>query len=195
MSRRSRKPLALTVAAIALTAAAVGAGVLIHRPQQPAPAPAPLAASLTSVDTTMLVVRRDPFCGDVSAADAAAALGGPVRSATAYAPGQQARLGSAEDVADEHGCQWTAAHGASAAAWVFAPPVTPAWARQVAADRPAGCRAIHAPAYGEPTSAYSCDGAITLSGLFGDAWLSCRLDTHDVALAGRWCLAVARAAN
>jgi len=184
------------LASIVITAIVVGIGVLAHRPHaQPAPTATPLATALSSVDTTTLVVRRQPFCGDVSTADAAAALGGPVHSATGYAAGQRAQLGSVNDVADEHGCRWVGGHGATASAWVFAPPITPAWAQQLAADRPSGCREIEAPAYGRPTSTYSCDGAITMRGLFGDAWLSCRLDTHDVALAGRWCLAVARAAG
>lgn len=186
----------MAVIAVVVTAAAVVAGVLLTRsPNTPAPPAAPLSTPLSAVDTTTLVVRRESFCGNVSAADLAAALGGPAHASTSYAPGQRAQLGGTQDVADEHGCRWTGPHGAHAAAWVFAPPVTPQWAQQLAADRPAGCRPIQAPAYGRPTSAYSCGGAITLSGLFGDAWLSCQLHTDDRDLVGRWCVAVARAAG
>ena len=50
-------------------------------------------------------------------------------------------------------------------------------------------------AYGSPTSALTCGDGIMLRGLFGDAWLTCELPSTDVDLAGRWCLAVARAAG
>jgi hypothetical protein len=97
-----------------------------------------------------------------------------------------------------------------ARAWVFAPPVTPDEARALAAAaaRERGCRALpDAPAFGSPTAAIACTGGgdqrVSFRGLFGDAWLACSLsaptsERDQDALAdraGRWCVAVARAAS
>jgi hypothetical protein len=190
----------LTIA-VALTAIVVAAGVVAHRPARPATAPPlTLGAPLASVDTTVLSVSRAPFCRRVPRADLVAALGGPLRSASAYSPGQTATVAhGVRDVADEYSCTW---HGASTTArgWVFAPPVARSWARTLAVV-PRGCRTVAAGRYGKPSLAFSCGRTTTLAGLFGDAWLSCSLTattgqaTPAAARVGRWCVAVARAAH
>jgi len=182
---------------VVVTALAVGIGVLTTTPPRPAPVD-PLAARLTAADTTAMTVRRVPFCGEVDDATAAAALGGPVTARTAWQPGDRVAVsGRVKDIADEYGCSWATASGARARAWVFAPPVTPERAAELATAKPtAGCTpASRMPAYGAPTSALTCGDRTVVRGLFGDAWLTCELTSHDLDLVGRWCLAVARAAG
>lgn len=194
-------PLRLLTVAVVLTAALIGVGTYLRTPHSstaPAPTPAatrPLADALSSVDTTTLAVQRAPFCDRLAPADLAAALGGPVQHATSYSAGDKATVGdNVTDVVDEYGCRWSAAD-AEARAWVFAASVTTAWADELAAEVPHGCQALHGVRYGAPTSALRCDGLVRLRGLFGDAWLTCQLQTRNVDLAGRFCLAVARAAE
>ena len=97
-----------------------------------------------------------------------------------------------------------------ARAWLFAPPVTPARARDLikAAGAAKGCRPEpQDPGFGQQSVAVVCDkgGTTTASyrGLFGDAWLSCSVavatgSVDQPALldrTGRWCVQVAEAAS
>jgi len=187
--------------AVVLTVACVVLGVALTTPTHHADAH-PLTERLTSVDTTTLTVRRTAFCADLPAATAAAALGGPART-TSWRPGQRMQVGDKlTDVVDEYGCSWATASGAMARAWVFAPPVTSARADKLAHQKPTGCTpltpapaAADEPVFGRPSSALTCGDSTLLRGLFGDAWLSCELASHDLDLVGRWCVAVARAAG
>jgi hypothetical protein len=194
----------LTVVATLLTAL-VGAGCSGPADSGPEPTAAPsetvdAGTPLADVDTTSLVVARAPFCDAVDPAAVARALGEEPAEGSAYRSGQRIRL--SDDVADvvhEFGCRWTAGD-AVAEAWVFVPPVT----QQRAADLVrTGCRGVRDPAFGEPSTACrnQADGVATYTfrGLFGDAWLSCRLtvgsgpeETRDRA--DRWCAAVATGA-
>ena len=95
---------------------------------------------------------------------------------SAYRSGQRIRI--SDDVADvvhEFGCRWTAGDG-TAEAWVFVPPVTRERAAGLVRD---GCRGVDGPAFGDPSVACRTEAAgsetFTFRGLFGDAWLSCRL--------------------
>lgn len=206
MARPLRFPTIAVVISLALTAAVVAAGTFLRTPHHDDSAPAsgpatptatptatPLAEPLTAVDTTTLTVQRAPFCDRMATADLATALGGPVQHAASYQPGGRAAAGGHGDVGDEYGCSWRSGHR-TAQAWVFAPPVTPGWARQLAGTTPAGCHAVPDLTYGAPSTALRCGRTIRLAGLFGDAWLTCTLATTDADLAGRFCLAVARAA-
>ena len=190
-------------AATLVTAVGVGAGVILHSPDKTAPT-AHATTTLAQVDTTTMVVARRPFCDGIAAADVTAALGGEATDASSYSDGDKASLtspeGTVDDVAQEFGCTWTGT-GTAARAWVFAPPVTPGWAGQLAAQVPKGCTRKPGPAYGRPSVALSCGPArtgagtgagtragasaaasgapgattVSLRGLFGDAWLSCEL--------------------
>jgi len=203
----SAKTVVLAAAAL-VTAVAVGGGILLHSHDDshddPTPAARP-ATTLNDVDTTKLAVVRAPFCDRIEEADLEAALGGRVATTSSYGDGDSASLTrSVKDVAQEYSCTWTGA-GASARAWVFAPPVTTAWARQLASRVPHGCAKRSGPAYGAPTLAYTCTArhrtTASFRGLFGDAWLSCDLSGRRgeppadvVKRADRWCLVVADAA-
>ena len=167
----------------------------------PEPTTAPSVAldegtPLADVDTTSLVVARAPFCGAVDPAAVARALGEEPAEGSAYRSGQRIKL--SDDVADvvhEFGCRWTAGDGV-AEAWVFVPPVT----RERAADLVrTGCRGVQDPAFGEPSTVCrtQTDGIATYTfrGLFGDAWLTCRLvvgagQQETLDRADRWCAAV-----
>lgn len=191
----SRTLLSVALAAAVLTALVVGVGVLHRSPPPKAPVD-PLATPLSAVDTTRLTVRRASLCTRIGERTAAAALGGPVTTRASYRPGQSVAVTpGTTDVVDEYGCSWGSASGATARFWVFGPPVTPAQAQRLTTQVPAGCAVTKAPAYGASSSALTCAGSVLLRGLFGDAWLSCELTTTSVGRAGRWCLAVARAAG
>lgn len=203
--------LRLLIAAVVVTAAGVGLGVWLQHPSGGSTRPSASHAShatatLTDVDTTTMLVRRQAFCDRVDTAEVTRALGGAATGTSSYGDGDSARLGNITDVAQEYGCAWTGPRGSSAHAWVFAPPVTRAWAQQLAASIPSGCVRRPGPAYGNPTTAYSCTTShqttVSLRGLFGDAWLSCDLTgarreaaAQVAARADRWCLVTAVAAG
>ena len=195
----------LTVVATLLTAL-VGAGCSGPADSGPEPTAAPsetvdAGTPLADVDTTSLVVARAPFCDAVDPAAVARALGEEPAEGSAYRSGQRIKL--SDDVADvvhEFGCRWTAGDGV-AEAWVFVPPIT----RERAADLVrTGCRGVQDPAFGEPSTICrtQADGVTTYTfrGLFGDAWLTCRLvvgagQEETLDRAGRWCAAVATGAS
>jgi len=175
----------------------------------PSRTPAPREAvdsgtPLADVDTTALVVPRAPFCDRVDPAAVERALGRAAGDLSAYRSGQRIKI--SDDVADvvhEFGCRWDAG-GAAAEAWVFAPPVTRDRAAGLVREVREGGGCADQPAFGAPSVTCRSQAAghvtFTVRGLFGDAWLSCRLTldaadheaTHDRA--GRWCAAVATGA-
>lgn len=205
MPAARRSPLLL---AAALPLLAAGLTACDGGGPQGQPSATPSSTPLTAVDTTGLTVPRSAFCDRVAPADAQRALGVEVASSTAYDNGEQAQLTPrVHDVAHEFGCSWTAADGTRARAWVFAPPVTLARARELRREAAGpGCHVLpKASAFGAPSVAVQCrepDHRVrtTFSGLFGDAWLSCELEVAGPARpglvdrSGRWCVTVVRAA-
>jgi hypothetical protein len=205
-------PKAVLVLLIALVAtAAAVVGVLLNRsPDEPDhDEPAYVSIPLTDYDTAGVAVTRNTFCEAVPDEAVAEALGTKPESATSYANGDRAQVGvGLRDVAHEFGCGW-AAQGATVRAWVFAPPVTPHSARELARAARAedACEPIaDAPDFGKPSAALVCDGGkrpmASYRGLFGDAWLVCTVTAEaGVARAeltdrvGRWCVAVVEAAR
>jgi len=196
-----------TLAVVAtLLIALLGAGCSGSADSGPEPTAAPSEAvdegtPLADVDTTSLVVARAPFCDAVDPAAVARALGEEPAEGSAYRSGQRIKLsGDVADVVHEFGCRWTAGDGV-AEAWVFVPPIT----RERAADLVrTGCRGVQDPAFGEPSTICrtQADGVTTYTfrGLFGDAWLTCRLvvgagQEETLDRAGRWCAAVATGAS
>lgn len=204
--RRPRVARATLAVVATLLIALLGAGCSGSADSGPEPTAAPSEAvdegtPLADVDTTSLVVARAPFCDAVDPAAVARALGEEPAEGSAYRSGQRIKL--SDDVADvvhEFGCRWTAGDGV-AEAWVFVPPIT----RERAADLVrTGCRGVQDPAFGEPSTICrtQADGVTTFTfrGLFGDAWLTCRLvvgagQEETLDRAGRWCAAVATGAS
>jgi hypothetical protein len=179
--------------------------------EQPEPAP-PTASStpLDEVATDTIAVAREEFCARVAPAAVEDVLGAAPADADAWANGERAELAPGlTDVAHEYGCRWDA-DGTTARAWVFAPPVTPreATALRRAAVEARGCEPVRdAPHFGSPGVAVRCSGgsgeATAFHGLFGDAWLSCSVETtragsgppdETLDRAARWCATVLQAA-
>ena len=208
--RRPRVARATLAVVATLLIALLGAGCSGSADSGPEPTAAPSEAvdegtPLADVDTTSLVVARAPFCDAVDPAAVARALGEEPAEGSAYRSGQRIKLsdgtrGGVADVVHEFGCRWTAGDGV-AEAWVFVPPIT----RERAADLVrSGCRGVQDPAFGEPSTICrtQADGVTTYTfrGLFGDAWLTCRLvvgagQEETLDRAGRWCAAVATGAS
>ncbi|WP_182524039.1 hypothetical protein [Nocardioides dongkuii] len=204
------------VGAAAATALVVAVGTLGSGPAAEddaaaPPAPVPTSTPLAELDTDALAVRRAGFCAAVAPERVAEALGAEPSRAAAYDDGDRVALGAGvTDVAHEHGCAWTAADGTVARGWVFAPPVTPGQARELARDalRADGCaRLPDAASFGTPSAGVLCEAGrsreAAYGGLWGDAWLSCSLrvpassDTTPGRLAdrtSRWCASVLVAA-
>ncbi len=194
-----------------LTLVPVAIGVAVSgeaEPEEREPA-AYEGTALEDFDTSAAVVQRAPFCDLVPAEALDAALGGEAE-VTSYDNGESSAALPAGDVAHEYGCLFTPTGGGSEAearAWVFAPPVTAAWAGDLVASTPTKRCAAQpgAPAYGTPSVAVLCtrgdNATVSYRGLFGDAWLACSLtlpvgipEAELVARAGTWCVAVAEAA-
>ncbi|MBM9460844.1 hypothetical protein JK386_13125 [Nocardioides sp. zg-536] len=207
---------ALLLAAL-LTLVPVGIGVAVSGPGEPESQVPPYASTdLADFDTTTAVVRRAPFCERVARAAVEEALGEGAELTASYGNGETADAVPGGDVAHEYGCTFAATPAStpadgvagSASAWVFVPPVTVQRATELVAAKPAaGCTVLpDSPAYGTPSVAQLCqtktDRTVTHRGLFGDAWLTCRLtlpmqvaQDELIERAGRWCVAVAQAAS
>ena len=203
-------PRALAVVAGALALALLGAGCTSDEPPAKAPAPPPATGTpLADVATGRLAIARQPFCDGLDPAAVERALAGPVRAQRGYASGERTKVtDDLTEVVHEHGCVFHGPAGASARAWVFAPPVTRGFAADLvtAARSTKGCGVdAAAPAFGRPSLALRCrdgrDVAASWRGLFGDAWLVCEViargedDEVVVDRASRWCAEVVRAAG
>lgn len=193
----------LVAAVIAVTVVVITVGLRGGGDSEAPKAKRPLSTKLSDLDTTRMTIERASFCSKVPAADVTEALGGKPTDTSSYTSGDKAPLTpKVEDIANEHACGWQGPGGASVAAWVFAPPVTPAMAKQIAADVPKGCRSVRTAEFGDPSSAVRCGQTVTVRGLFGDAWLSCsltgRAKEQPAAIldrAQRWCATVATSAS
>jgi hypothetical protein len=214
-----RRPVVSLVAAVVVTGAIVGGGVLTRgdggqgepsgAPSTTSPSTAPFSTTpLTAFDTSAMSVRRAAFCDRIDPRQVSAALGGAPDSQRSWSDGDRVALAGADkDVVHEFGCEYVAADGTTARAWVFAPPVTAARAQQLvtSASQAKGCNATAQPAFGHPSVGLTCTARHGVSasyrGLFGDAWLTCEVDATAGSdprkladRAGRWCVGVVRAA-
>lgn len=204
-----RLPGLLLLLAVVVTGSLVTAGVATGDDQPAETAPKVVSTPLADYDTTTVTVPRAAFCAAVPAGNVEEALDGPAASDRTWVNGDPAPLtDSIQDVAHEYGCAWVSQVGATARAWVFAPPVDPVRAATLVrmASRPKRCDKVPGPAYGDPSVALICsgDGQVEASyrGLFGDAWLTCTVTVPAAGVdrpalqdrAGRWCVAVANAA-
>ena len=138
----------------------------------------------------------------------ATALDGEVTAREGYTDGDRVEVApGVTDVAHETSCRF-ATEEAQAQVWVFTAPVSTAGARDLVRHRrrEPGCTFPElSTGFGAPGVASLCTDtdrdrsvSATLSGLFGDAWLSCRLSQQGapipdavLARADRWCVHVA----
>ncbi len=205
MSPVRRPRVARVTVAVAMLLLATGCSGSTSSSPEPTAAPSEAVdegTPLGEVDTAALVVAREPFCDRVDAGAVARALGEEPADVSAYRSGQRIRI--SDDIADvvhEFGCRWTSGDG-TAEAWVFVPPIT---RKRAAALVRNGCRGVDGPPFGDPSVACRSESvgseSFTFRGLFGDAWLSCRLTLGTASQeemeerAGRWCAAVATGAS
>jgi pyruvate/2-oxoglutarate dehydrogenase complex dihydrolipoamide acyltransferase (E2) component len=208
-----RRAVVLVVAAAVATVAVVVGGVLTlggseDDPADPTEAPF-TTTPLADYDTSTAVVARGPFCEALDDRQVEAALDAAPASSTSWQNGDKVEVSpGVRDVTHEFGCQYAAADGTVAHAWVFAPPVEATQAQRLvtSAGKGPGCVAADGPPFGSPALALTCtteDGVQRASyrGLFGDSWLVCEVvrpagATWDpVDRAGRWCVGVLQAAS
>jgi hypothetical protein len=209
--RRSARTSLLLVLVLAVTTGVVYAGIGNRSSDEPAaskPSPTTSTSPSSSVDLSRLPIERGEFCDLLGGRDVEDALGAPVSEASHYRSGDRVTLApGVTDVAHEYDCTYEAADGAEARVWVFAEPVTATVGRSIVRDarRERGCsERPHAPTFGTPSIGTLCrtskpaSRSVTLRGLFGDAWLSCRLSTPGASgatetahRADQWCVRVA----
>ncbi len=193
----------------------LGAGVcllvLAGCGRQAATAPQPAPTPLANLNTARMQLPRIDFCKLVPDAAVREALGGPTDDARAYGNGDEESVGAAggKDVLHELGCVWHTASGSTVRTWVFARPVTPAFAKSVitASNKSTGCEAVSGPTFGDPSYTQQCELAdgtrrVRHAGLFGQTWLTCEVTAPgDTALsdvrsrADAWSVAVANTLN
>src|SRR4051794_17973084 len=94
---------------------------------QPASTPSPVPTSIAGLDSTTMRVVRVAFCDLVPKTAVRAALGAGPTPARSWRNGDPVRE-AGNELGHEFGCAWSGAHRRVARAWVFARPVTPAYA-------------------------------------------------------------------
>jgi hypothetical protein len=170
------------------------------------PRPTPSPTPIGKLDAGSVRLVRAEFCDRLPAATVEAALGGKPTGKQSWGNGDPVpnAAGDSGDVGHELGCAWTGATGATARAWVFARPVTTAFATSVAGQAVGeqGCTAAQTPGFGSPSVLQTCTlpgntQRVRRAGLFGDTWLTCELSGAAADLekrTDRWCAAVVSAA-
>jgi hypothetical protein len=160
------------------------------------------------VDLSRLPIERRAFCDQLDGGAVETALGAPVSRTRHYGSGDRVALAPGlTDVSHEYDCTYEAASGAEARVWVFAEPVTATVGRSIVREArdEQGCAVRPSPPrFGTPSIGTLCRTtgpaarSVTLRGLFGDAWLSCRLSTRGATgavetaqRADQWCVRVA----
>lgn len=146
---------------------------------------------------------RTDFCSQIPMSAVKTALDGTSVYDETWEPGTDAEvMGGAHDPGSEWGCEWTAKDGTTVTAWLFASPVSSQDAARLVKKARGGCEEQKVARHGRPSVTVQCindDDTVTRSqALFGDAWLSCSLQTPGILTrldrAGDWCAAVRQAA-
>jgi len=175
-----------------------------------APRPTTSPTPIGKLDAASVRLVRADFCDRVPASAVGAALGGKATTDDSWGNGDPvpASAGGNGEVGHEIGCSWTGADGAAARAWMFARPVTAAFATTLVrqAAKQAGCTTETSPTFGSPALLQTCTagppngvGRVRRAGLFTDTWLTCDVSgtsAPDLAKrTDRWCAAVVAAAR
>jgi len=172
----------------------------------PAAAPSATPTAIKQLHASQMRVVRVAFCDLVPRTTIRAALAGPRTSARSWHNGDPVP-GAGSELGHEFGCAWTGPHGRSARAWVFARPVSAAFARTLvsSARRQPGCTAVESSGFGKPSVVQTCRPKhaplrIRRAGLFGDTWLTCEVSGNGTPATLRkrtdaWCVRVATALN
>lgn len=186
------------------------AGAGVGDPESPETKSAPTAdeESPTPVDLDLsnLPVRRTLDCSVLDGDLVREALGAPVALRRGYVSGDRVEVTPAvTDVVAEDGCLFRSPR-ADARVWVFSAPVGTAYAQTLVREARGAPGCASRPdetGFGDPTLTDVCTTeqprtvTATLRGLFGDAWLTCRLSVQEapedevLGRAQRWCTEVA----
>jgi hypothetical protein len=160
--------------------------------------------SISQLRSSEMRVVRVAFCDLVPKAAVRAALAAAPTRARSWRNGDRVSEAGGE-IGHEFGCAWYGPHGRVARAWVFARPVTAAFARTLVrrAGQDHGCTAASTSRFGKPALVQTCVRAgsarrVRRAGLFGASWLSCETSGPGPARALRtradaWCVSVATA--
>lgn len=168
--------------------------------------PAESPSTTIEVDLSNLPIERTLDCSVLDGDAVREALGAPVTLRQSYVSGDRVEVSpGVTDVVAEDACVFHSPR-AEARVWVFSAPVGTAYARALVREARRAPECMPRPdetGFGDPTLTDVCTGddpagsTATLRGLFGDAWLSCRLSSEDepaVVVLGRaqaWCTEVA----
>ena len=159
---------------------------------------------ITRLDSASMKVVRVAFCDLVPKAAVRRALAAAPTGSTSWRNGDPLKDAGGE-VGHEFGCAWRGSRGQAARAWVFARPVSPAFARTLVrlAATERGCRSGAGPGFGDPALVQDCvrpggTRRVRHAGLFGDTWLSCEVSGRSakpalLRRADAWCVSVASA--
>ena len=208
-----RVPRAVAALCCGLLLSGLLAGCSGNEAAAPPPPPTPIA----KLNTASMAIGRVPFCDLIGKDAVNDALGGSTKKKAKkkewgngdiieIAP--ETAAGEQKDVVHEFGCSFTRGETV-AEAWIYARPVTPAFAKGIVALTKPGCVKTPGPAFGSPHLARQCglpNGLFSArhAGLFGQTWLTCQLTgpapTPGQASAvgqraGAWCVQVANAVN
>lgn len=174
----------------------------------PTSSPSPEPTPIERLNTDAIRIPRIDFCSFIAKDDVRDALAvdkATKLEAEAWTNGDKAPVtAQVQDVIAEHLCQWTADESV-VRAWVFAPPVTPKFARQVVAAqrRTEKCRVEPGSTFGKPSVHQICNTTtrrVRREGLFTDTWLGCEV-SGSASLAelrrraDRWCSSVVTTLN
>ena len=210
-------------AAAALLAAALAGGALAGCSSEAAPTASRASAAPTPIgqlNTSAMELARIEFCSLLPSSAVRTALEGRRGEGQRWRSGQEVAVapGAADatyspgstgtDVVHENGCRWTSGDY-SAAAWLFADPVSEQQARTLIrkAGQEQGCTTSRGPDFGQPSQRQTCtltDGSrrARFTGLFDDTWLTCEVQAPSSttaadlrARAAAWCVQVANATN
>lgn len=206
-----------------MLAAGLAVGVLAGCSDDAPPA-AKAAAAPTPIgrlNTASMDLARIEFCSLLPRSAVREALDGRSGEGQRWRSGQEVAVtgdaardasgtsGSASsDVVHENGCRWSK-DGYSAAAWLFAEPVTSTQASTLTrrAKQQQGCTAKPGPGFGSPSQVQTCElddssRRVRFTGLFDDTWLTCEVQAPAGTTpaevrtrAAAWCVQVANATN
>jgi hypothetical protein len=148
----------------------------------PKAAPTATATPLSKLHVSSLRLARAEFCDQVPKSAVRRALGADPSSDASWGNGDPVDgEDGTGDIGHEIGCSWNSTQ-AAARAWVFARPVTSAFAADLVRqpDHGVGCTTTPTTDFGSPSVLQSCRsprGVLELrrAGLFGDTWVTCEV--------------------